>query len=97
MAERRSPVVRAVDGSDEVLDGWYGGAAPEPREGGVVSSVGINQGEAALAVDPEATASQGARVGARARAGTALTVERLGEAPDPGQPRPSGRVRLRRH
>jgi len=83
-----------VDGSDEILDGWHGGPSPEPRPGGVVSTVGINQERPPLAVDPEATASARRSVGPRS--GTAVTVERLGPPDDPAMPRPSGRLRLKR-
>ena len=84
----------AVDGDDEVLDGWYGGPSPEGRPGGVVSAVGINAAPPSLAVDPEGVTSE--RPAAGPRSGTAVTVERLGAPADPAQPRPSGRVRLKR-
>jgi hypothetical protein len=73
---------------------WTGSAPPTPRPGGPVAEVGIN-GRADLAIDPDASPSTPSERPA-GRAGTVLQVERLGPAPDPAQPRPSGRVKLTR-
>lgn len=72
---------------------WNGAGVPDAGPGGPVGEVGINA-RAELAIDPEARVSSAPAP--EVRPGTALTVERLGDPPDPARPRPSGRVRLTR-
>lgn len=89
---------QAVGGDMSKRDGlsWFGGTKPI-RDGGIVSSVGLNQARPRQAIhpDPVGVPSPARRPKGRSAidSGPNVDVRRIADEPDPTT-RPSGRFRL---